>query len=589
MSANNFRVKRRGGRYAVETAYAPSSGMRKGGAPGGGMMNTSSLLGSDLKSGLLDGIIDESTPQELQAIYRDIYYHDHISGATVDLRANLPWSDFTLVGGTDKQLEPFIEFMDRLCVKQLHPIVSTDQMVTGAFVGSLVYSAKERAFTDSIPYNYADCETQAVPLFSCDPILRLNVSAELKAFATDTSEEAVRIQQRIPPEMLQHFRSSKRVDLDPLSTLYAPRTTLSTVQYGVSYLRRVVPIYLLERLLYRGTLSEATRRQRATLHIMAGDEDWEPTDEDLGHLVSLFQSTEMDPISATVATRNSVQVQEIRAGGDFWKWTDVTDQLGDMKMRALAINDAFLSGDASYNNMETALSVFIEDLRAQRERTTQQLYYDKSFPLIAALNGLTVDSKTPNVETAAYLQSDASRILGKTGGLLIPRVQYHKELRPQADSDYMDILDKLKGYGMPIPLRMLAAAGGLNMDQLMKDLASDNELKAQIAKIKAEGAPSGGADDTGAEDDFGDSEFARFGGGARGAIKPVGYLNRDFGDTAEPFLRDSTGRKKHCFTPSETSRRQDERIHKALRALSDPNIHEAALRRVGRTSKRGNK
>ena len=176
-----------------------------------------------------------------------------------------------------------------------------------------------------------------------------------------------------------------------------PRTTTSTQQVGISYLRRIVPIYLLERVLYRGTITEATRRQRATLHIQAGDVDWTPTEEDLNTLVALFQSTEADPISSVIATRNGISTTSVREGADFWKWTDVIDQLGAIKMRALGINEGFLSGDSSYNTMDKALSVFIEDLRSMRDRIARQVYTNKLFPLIAQLNDFVKkDSKTRN-------------------------------------------------------------------------------------------------------------------------------------------------------------------------------------------------
>lgn len=302
----SFKVIASKGRHKVVAFNAIQQGI----GPSGASMSTAALLGTNLKSGLLEGIIEESSNQEIQAIYRDIYFHDPIAGAAVDLKANLPWSDFNLIGATEDQIKVFMDTIERLNLKTLHVEMSTDQMVSGAFLGSLVY--KNGGFSDVIPFDYAYANVTPNPLYSEDPVIQVEVSPELKAFVNSNIPAVKEIHNRLPQDIMTALRTAKEIDLDPLSTIYLPRTSLSTIQTGVSYFRRILPLYLIERVLYRGTLSEVTRRQRSTLHITAGDEDWIPTSEELSEIVGLFQSTEMDPISSVVATRNSIQTNEIR-------------------------------------------------------------------------------------------------------------------------------------------------------------------------------------------------------------------------------------------------------------------------------------
>jgi hypothetical protein len=101
----------------------------------------------------------------------------------------------------------------------------------------------------------------------------------------------------------------------------------------------------MEKLLYKGTISEAARRQRSIMHIQAGSDTWRPTTSDLQSLVGLFQEADLDPVNAMIATRNDIQVNEVRQGGDFWKYTDSVDQTASMKMRILGISESFLSGE----------------------------------------------------------------------------------------------------------------------------------------------------------------------------------------------------------------------------------------------------
>lgn len=567
-----MRILKKGGKY--EVVKASFGGIMGGGASRGGavVQSTFSLLGGEVRGSMLDGLIQEKSPRQIQSVYKDIYLHDAIAGSAVDLKATMPWSDFTLEGCTEPQREVFEENLERLNVRNLLPELSTDQLVTGAFVGSLVYDKKLKGWKDVIPLNYADCIIRDVPLYSMEPMISLNVGPELKAFADDRSPEAVHIQEKIPQDMLMEFRRGKVADLYSKTTIYVPRTTMTSNQSGISYFRRLLPIFILERLLYRGTYSEASRRQRSLLHIQAGDEEWIPSEDELSSLVGLFQMTDMDPVSAIVATRNNVQTSEIRSGGDFWKWTDTIDQLANMKMRALGINETFLSGEGSYNTMETALTVFLADLDAYRNRTAYQIFGSKIFPTISFLHGFTKEDKS--AETAGYLHKLDDE-LNDTANLVIPKINWHRELSPSFDQQAMDNLDKLTEKGWPVTLRMWAAASGQDFDAVDKQLAQDVKDRKMLAEWQARiseatgGAMGGINGQANADTQTEGSEFA--------SLTPMQrLLTRDFKDDGLIFERSVTGKKKHVFRQKEANDRMNDMVMSAIKNLRDPNEFQLA-------------
>lgn len=108
---------------------------------------------------------------------------------------------------------------------------------------------------------------------------------------------------------------------------------------------------------------------------------WTPTKDEMLSIAQQFQLSENDPLGAWIVTRNSIQTNDIRPGGDFWKWTDMTDSLRQMKLQALGISDAFLSGDASFASSESAYSTFVETVESYREHLTNKIFYSKLFPL----------------------------------------------------------------------------------------------------------------------------------------------------------------------------------------------------------------
>lgn len=261
-----------------------------------------------------------------------------------------------------------------------------------------------------------------------------------------------------------------------------------------------------------------------------GSDTWEPTQQELSNIANLFRDADMDPINATVVTRQDITSQDVKDHSSMWKWEDMFEFASSAKMRALGINESFLSGDATYSTMETALSVFLEDLRSMRDYMTAEIFYDKMFPAIAVINDFKTQkdrfSVTSNYKNNCFMGQRNSGIfknnngnyIAVSGGGLhhsiyeieditkyeIPTIHWHKELKPEADKDYMDILVSLQEQGLPIPLRMWAAAGGVSMDELLSDVEEDKKIRNKIAQLT--GVPQSG--DTMGMEDMMNTEFS---------------------------------------------------------------------------------
>lgn len=200
--------------------------------------------------------------------------------------------------------------------------------------------------------------------------------------------------------------------------------------------------------------------------------------------ILVHNSADSDPLGAVVATRTGVQVEEVRSGGDFWKVTDFSDSILPYKLRALGISEAFLSGDANYNVADASMTIFVEMLRAYRDMLTRKFFYDRLFPLISMVNGYTVNAKgrisiREDLKKAESI-ADGLRRMNDGSKLLIPSVIWAKQLKPEGDSTYLDMLNSMTEKGVPVPLRVLAAAGGLNLDELLRQKDDDLDARKQI-------------------------------------------------------------------------------------------------------------
>jgi hypothetical protein len=527
--------------------------------------------------------------------YRDCYHFDSVAGATVDMQCTYPFSDYTLVGLEQDKLTIFTENCARLDARALMAQVAMDYMVDGAFTGSLVHDGKTNTFTDVLVHDKLNLKITPSPFFNAEPIISTGLSSKLQAFMQAASSPVHKaVLDSYPREFLNAFLKGN-TPLDPLTTVHIPRRSTHD-QASVSYLRRVLPAYLLEKTLYRGTLLEAQRRMRATTLVTVGTDLWEPTPDEMMTVLGQLQMSEADPMGAWVVTRQGVSVQDIRTAGDFWKWTDLIDTMVPYKLRALGVSEAFLSGEASYSTAEVAMTVFTENAAFFRSMLTRAFFTNKLFPLIAVVNSLYKDPS--KAERGSNIQA-VLRNLSNTANLMLPEVRWHKTL-DNHDPGMVDVLDKLAEKGIPVPLKMWAAASNVSLDMLLGDLAEDEKIRATIQKIT--GVKPDDSSQTGGEEDFGGGDFEgasasqRLRNQARNlelrsakdriSSRRVPLLARNFvhpdGSPMDtPLKMSKSGNTVHAvYNERGARRKQHEMIVKAAKNLSNPRHYEGVKQSI---------
>lgn len=479
----------------------------------GGNITTSAIQPVSIYMGVLEGIIGKNDWKTKHKIYRDIYTYD-LAGAIVDIISMLPYSDFNLVGiSDDKILQEYMDILGDLHLQEMLPSITTDYLVMGTFVGSLGWNDAKNRFSSMVPQDLDFCEIYDLGIPGVDPVINVELSDHYKSILEQTGPRFERMKKQLP-DYLRNLSDNGKLELDPFYTLYVARRGLTNSMSdsnqadtehagsGNSYFNRILTIYLLEKALIKGTIESAQRRQRAITHITAGTEDWVPTDDELNQLSELFLTADLDPISAQVVTRSGVEANSVKSGDDFWKWNDIFDFTTGAKLKALGVNESILSGDASFNTLDAAISSFMESISQTRDIVTNQVFYNKICPIIAYKNDFKKEKKDKQSILSSVKQRKDGSLVGRlenplfstTAGnipeiedlseYLIPQIQFTKNLKPEVDKDYLEILETLEEKGIPIPLRIWAAAGGENIDELINALDDDNELRLEIAEKK---------------------------------------------------------------------------------------------------------
>ena len=122
-------------------------------------------------------------------------------------------------------------------------------------------------------------------------------------------------------------------------------------------------------------------------------------------------------------------------------------------------------------------------------------------------------------------------------------------LRPEQDTAYMEMLDKLKENGVPIPLRIWASAAGYDLDKAMAMMEEDIILKKRLYQLGTGDSGGGSADLSGgggggSEDLFGGGDE----GGSGGEEAPESGGGRTAKDMFKGGEEGASNRPGHSVT-----------------------------------------
>lgn len=455
-------------------------------------------------------LLDDITPKSdfaLMTLFETIYNQDAVAGPACRLISDLPWSDWSLSGiddpGIMRVYEDAMETFDPIT---LMPELTREYLLYGRFVSSLIYDASHATWTNIINHNPKYVTITPVPVRGFDALIDLQPSPEMNVFLTSKDKRFQRAKSVIPDDIRKGLLKGK-AELNPLTTLFVPRRETSTDWRGTSMFMRILPYYAIEKALIQSTISAARRRTRSILHLSVGIEGtWEPENYEIDSLATQFQASEEDPVGAIIATRTGVEANEIRSGSDFWKISEESDYLKTSKLNAFGLSESFLTGEASYNTMDAAMSVFIEGIKALRTTLDKSVFEDKVFDVLARANGFV---KTKKADASHRVRTGRMSLAGLEDSLdipkrdlLIPKIHWTKNLSPTSDANYIELLKSIKEQGIPIPTKMWASAVGIDLDDLEQALEEDQAIRDRFKKY----VPAAPAQ----EEDGGFGAFSRF-------------------------------------------------------------------------------
>jgi hypothetical protein len=415
----------------------------------------------------------------LHQLWRRIYLRDPICGAAVDLWRELPWSDFTLGGIEDPTiLKVYNECLkDHLQVSSWLPEITGEYLSLGKVCLHALFDQSKNIFTDLIVHNPDHIEVSKSPMRNAPIKVDLKPIDDHLNFINSTDPRDVAARKTLPKEVLRLLAANQPIPLDPKNTLYIPRRAFAYDVEGLSFFSRCIYFVCLERPLFTASILASRRRAGPITQIRAGNEDWEPTPNELDALAQAFIEAEEDAVSAVMATRNDVEINRAVSSlaSDMWKISDEYQFISEGKMKALGINDALLSGDATYSTTEAALSVTLERIRSHRQFMASMILSNWICKEVARANDFVKRSQAEldhRIRVSSYDEDDAN--------LIIPTFGWHKQLRPTADEAAVALLTTAEEKGLPVGLREWAAVTGYPLEEAIRNMPEDLKLREVV-------------------------------------------------------------------------------------------------------------
>jgi hypothetical protein len=485
-----------------------SSGIGFSGGSSSANVDTYNPIRDRLEEG---SIVEDWIPRDasgLDEMFKLMYNRDHLAGVVVDLLGEMIWSDFDLVGIQDPViLNIFRDSMEAIDIMMSGPELTREYLVLGRSVSSMIFNKSRGIFDDIISHDPSFVRLTPIPIKGFDPKIDLIPSPAMRNFIDSTDPRDIDARKILPASYIDAVRAASGgvrnsggfaaksggnvggIPLDPINTLFLPRRSFGHDTIGTSLYTRLITFWALEKSLINASVASARRRIRSILHVKCGiDNVWEPSAQEMDNIAGMFIQADEDPVGAVVVTRTGVDTNEVRSGQDFYKWADEWGMLNEGKLRALGVNDALMSGDATYSNQESARMFFMERVVRLRDSLTTRIFYNKLFPLIARIHGF---KKRSQAELNNRIRINSSNLTQRqsleipTNQLIIPQIAWHKQLVNDTNTAKMDVFEKLEEKGVPIHLRDWASAGGVNLDSQMSGLETDADVRKEVAKWKS--------------------------------------------------------------------------------------------------------
>jgi len=255
-----------------------------------------------------------------------------------------------------------------------------------------------------------------------------------------------------------------------------------------SYLNANVATY---NSIYNASIQTA-RRQSSPLKIAKlgnPQTGWIPSPEHEQRLLRLLAQAEMDP-AAWITYHYGIQFELVGVQERVMNISQHNEVIERIKLVALGISKAFLSGEVTYSSAYTGLSVFLQRMKAMRNFFVNSWVIPKFFTPIAKMNGWVKSDK--GELNHRYRIKRSQREIEQQNRYIIPHIEWEKQLDQTINSDLVNAMTSLEGLGIKFSKTTKYAAVNKKFEEEVRKIKEEQKFEMELAPYIAPSQVAGG-------------------------------------------------------------------------------------------------
>lgn len=413
--------------------------------------------------------------------WRMFFKLDNIAGPVTEMISDLPYSDFQLSGeGVDGEIKDTYETMcDEVNLRSLMPKMTREFLVVGEACPHLFYDDVERIWTYCALHNPDQLEVIHSPLLPMQPIVQFMPDERLREIVTSSHPMISQVRESMPPDLVRRVMAREPITLHPLNFTLIARKMHDYDVRGTSIFSRLWRAFMLEDAVFSAAIATARRMATPLKVAKLGDasSNWIPPPDQHRKLLSLIAQQEADP-GAWLVWHFGLNFELVGVQERVLPITQYYPLIEQIKLAALGVSKAFISGETSYSSAAAGLTVFIQRLHGLRGYMESSWLYPKFFRPIAEMNGWI---KPTQAELSHRVRVKRSKTeLRERNRYIVPEVKWERSLDPNVDNERVSAIVSLEGIGMKFSKRTKMACVGADYETELKQIKAEVELEREV-------------------------------------------------------------------------------------------------------------
>jgi hypothetical protein len=415
---------------------------------------------------------------------------DPVIGNCIEMYSEMPWGNFEMTGeGVEGEIKDAYEASVAATeLRAVLPALTREYFITGEACPHNFFDDAKGIWTHTAIHNPDQLEVIHAPFIKMDPLVEFVPDDRLRQVLTSNNPMLSSVRDSMPDELISRLMSRQNIPLSPLNFTFIPRKLHDYDTRGTSLLSRMWRILMYEDAVFNASIATARRHAGPLKIAKLGDAatGYIPPPEQERRLLQLLAQAELD-VNAWLVYHYAIQFEMVGTTDRIMSIDKHWELIERVKLVAMGISKAFLTGEVTYASAASGLTVFLQRLKALREFFEAKWIIPKFFKPLAQINNWV--KPTPAELDHRIRVRRSSREIEEDRRLIIPRIEWDRSLDPEVDMEKINAMTALsQNLGVRFSKQTAMSAVNRDWEEETKQSIEEAKLELELAQKEPEAA-----------------------------------------------------------------------------------------------------